>query len=194
MGMIPTFVIWSCPLKDGFLLKFKGKSSQKKCPLFGLFKWIDPPIGQDLWIKDVLSDDFQRYDTHHLTIFFLCRLDNRFGGCACSGGGGGATGSWILPIQEKKLKPIKLANKKSRILLETEPEWAWNVGFRGLALTQTLRSKYIYWLLWDIQSWNMLWMPSVPHWCLFCQYLFGIYSVKVISTEKWCLEWRNHKV
>ena len=26
------------------------------------------------------------------------------------------------------------------------------------------------------------------HWCLFCQYLFGIYSVKVISTEKWCLE------
>ena len=32
------------------------------------------------------------------------------------------------------------------------------------------------------------------HWCLFCQYLFGIYSVKVISTEKWCLEWRNHKV
>ena len=27
-----------------------------------------------------------------------------------------------------------------------------------------------------------------PHWCLFCQYLFGIYSVKVISTEKWCLE------
>ena len=32
------------------------------------------------------------------------------------------------------------------------------------------------------------------HWCLFCQYLFGIYSVKIISTEKWCLEWRNHKV
>ena len=26
------------------------------------------------------------------------------------------------------------------------------------------------------------------HWCLFCQYLFGIYSVKVISTGKWCLE------
>ena len=47
-----------------------------------------------------------------MTIFFLCRLDNRFGGCACSGGGGGATGSWILPIQEKKLKPIKLADKQ----------------------------------------------------------------------------------
>ena len=28
----------------------------------------------------------------------------------------------------------------------------------------------------------------LAHWCLFCQYLFGIYSVKVISTEKWCLE------
>ena len=28
----------------------------------------------------------------------------------------------------------------------------------------------------------------ILHWCLFCQYLFGIYSVKVISTEKWCLE------
>ena len=37
-----------------------------------------------------------------------------------------------------------------------------------------------------LQLWN--------HWCLFCQYLYGIYSAKVISTEKWCLEWRNHKV
>ena len=35
---------------------------------------------------------------------------------------------------------------------------------------------------------------ATVHWCLFCQYLFGIYSVKIISTEKWCLEWRNHKV
>ena len=31
----------------------------------------------------------------------------------------------------------------------------------------------------------------ICHWCLFCQYLCGIYSVKVISTEKWCLEWRK---
>ena len=35
-----------------------------------------------------------------------------------------------------------------------------------------------------------LWIGEyhLVHWCLFCQYLFGIYSVKVISTEKWCLE------
>ena len=37
-------------------------------------------------------------------------------------------------------------------------------------------------------------MPTYYHWCLFCQYLFGIYSVKIISTEKWCLEWRNHSM
>ena len=35
---------------------------------------------------------------------------------------------------------------------------------------------------------------STYHWCLFCQYLYGIYSAKVISTEKWCLEGRHHKV
>ena len=56
-----------------------------------------------LELRYFLNDDFQRYDTHYLTIFFLCRLDHKFGGCACSGGGGGASVSWILHLQEKNL-------------------------------------------------------------------------------------------
>ena len=52
--------------------------------------------------------------SHRFTIFFLCRLDHKFGGCACSGGGGGAS-VWILPLQEKKLN---LTN--SEVL---DPQW-----------------------------------------------------------------------
>ena len=40
----------------------------------------------------------------------------------------------------------------------------------------------------DFDQLKQLRQGQHSHWCLFCQYLFGIYSAKVISTEKWCLE------
>ena len=35
---------------------------------------------------------------------------------------------------------------------------------------------------------GLTFLLNLKHWCLFCQYLYGIYSAKVISTEKWRLE------
>ena len=34
----------------------------------------------------------------------MCRLDHRIGGCARTDGGGSTRSSWLLPLQEKKLK------------------------------------------------------------------------------------------
>ena len=61
----------------------------------------------------------------------------------------------------------------------------WELG-RSWKAVSYYHPHWIQLLQWSI--------ATTWHWCLCCQYLFGIYSVKVISTEKWCLEWRNHKV